>query len=209
MAASNCINATTTGIVGFTGTAFTGTPLTQHAVLVGGSTSSTITNLSVGATGTVFTGVTGSDPTFSATPNVTSISFGAGSALANYVASTSWTPVLAFGGASVGITYSVQTGTYARIGSIVFFNCSITLTNKGSSTGTVSIGTLPVTPATNAQIAIYYDNLTFAGTQLSGQANVSAAININIFSSGVVTAPLTDANLANNSVIRLSGCYMA
>lgn len=209
MAASNSINASTSGIVGFTGSAFTGTPLTEHALLIGGSTSSTITNASVAATGTVLRGVTGADPDFTATPNVTSISFGAGSSLANYVASTAWTPVLAFGGASVGITYSTQNGVYARIGSIVFFVCNLTLSNKGSSMGNATIITLPVTPATTAQASIFYDNLTFVGSQIGGQINVSSAISLNVFASAIGTAPLTDANFANNSIIRISGCYMA
>ncbi len=46
----NSINEATTGICGFTGTAFTGTAATAHAVLVGGSTSSTLVN--VGPTST-------------------------------------------------------------------------------------------------------------------------------------------------------------
>lgn len=47
---ANAINESTTGICGFTGTAFTSTAVTNHAVLVGGATSSTITN--VGPTST-------------------------------------------------------------------------------------------------------------------------------------------------------------
>lgn len=38
---SNSINEATTGICGFTGTAFTSTPMTQYAVVCGGNTSST------------------------------------------------------------------------------------------------------------------------------------------------------------------------
>lgn len=46
----NSINEATTGITGFTGTAFVGTALTAHDVLIGGSTSSTITNVAPSAT---------------------------------------------------------------------------------------------------------------------------------------------------------------
>ena len=45
---------------------------TNHGILVGAG-SSNLTNLSVGATGTVLIGTTSSDPSFSATPTVTSI----------------------------------------------------------------------------------------------------------------------------------------
>jgi len=50
MPIANSINEATTGIVGFTGTSFTATPATQYAVLVGGSTSSTLSNIGPTAT---------------------------------------------------------------------------------------------------------------------------------------------------------------
>jgi len=46
---ANSINAATTGIVGNTGTAFTGTAVTQYNVILGGSTSSTLTNVAPSA----------------------------------------------------------------------------------------------------------------------------------------------------------------
>lgn len=51
MATNNSINVSTAGIVGFNGTAFVETTATNHAVLVGGATTSTFTN--VGPTSTV------------------------------------------------------------------------------------------------------------------------------------------------------------
>src|SRR5271170_4191057 len=45
-----------------------------------------------------------------------------------------WSPNLAFGGASVGITYGVQYGEYTVIGNLVFYTAYIELTSKGSST---------------------------------------------------------------------------
>lgn len=58
-----------------------------------------------------------------------------------------FTPTIAFGGASVGVTYSLQAGSYVRIGSLVAVHIQMTLTSRGSSTGAVTIGTLPFTPA--------------------------------------------------------------
>ena len=54
-----------------------------------------------------------------------------------------WTPVLSFGGASVGMVYSRQSGNYRKIGKTVFFNCDIILTNLGSSSGEMAITGLP------------------------------------------------------------------
>lgn len=50
MTEANSINAATTGIVGNTGTSFTGTAVTAHNIIVGGSTSSTLTNVAPSAT---------------------------------------------------------------------------------------------------------------------------------------------------------------
>jgi hypothetical protein len=67
MAAGNSINESTTGICGFTGSAFTGTPVTNHALIVGGATSSTLTNLGPTATAGQVLQSAGSsaDPVFS------------------------------------------------------------------------------------------------------------------------------------------------
>ena len=60
----NAINEATTGICGFTGTGFTGSPATQHCVQIGGATSSTLANVTNGTTGQVLTASTGAAPTF-------------------------------------------------------------------------------------------------------------------------------------------------
>ncbi len=66
MSEANSINASTTGIVGNTGTGFTGTAVTNHRVLVGGATSSTLTNLAAGSTGQVLQSAGSSaDPAYS------------------------------------------------------------------------------------------------------------------------------------------------
>lgn len=82
----------------------------------------------------------------------------------------SWTPALAFGGASTGITYSTQVGRYYRIGSLIcaFFN--ITLTSKGSATGAMTISGLPVAVNANAQYTP--GHIFFA----SGAASLTAPI---------------------------------
>lgn len=64
--------------------------------------------------------------------------------LATYEVGT-WTPVLAFGGGSTGITYSQQEGRYTRIGNVVFYFYQISLTSKGSSTGASTVSGLPYT----------------------------------------------------------------
>jgi hypothetical protein len=55
----------------------------------------------------------------------------------------SWTPTLTFNGGSTGITYSTRTGKYVKIGRFVQAQFRITLSNKGSSTGSAKVEGLP------------------------------------------------------------------
>lgn len=82
-------------------------------------------------------------PTATATTNTTQIATTA-YVQTNIATTASWTPALKFGGASVGMTYSTQTGTYCRIGKNVIAEFSIALTAKGSSTGAATITGIPV-----------------------------------------------------------------
>jgi hypothetical protein len=54
-----------------------------------------------------------------------------------------WTPIITFGGASVGITYSFQQGSYTKVGRLVTATCVVNLSAKGSSTGNAYIEGLP------------------------------------------------------------------
>jgi hypothetical protein len=121
---------------------------------------------------------------------------------------TSWTPVLSFGGASVGITYTTQVGTYSRIGSLIFFSGQITLSSKGSSTGNVLISGLPFTNGARQA------NVGFGGvvstTSLVSPFGVvlGSTTTFGIFSnSGSGTVQATDANFTNTTTINFSGTY--
>jgi len=61
-----------------------------------------------------------------------------------------WTPVVAFGGASVGVTYAIQVGRYVRTGNLVMATCHVQLTSNGSSTGSFTITGLPFTTKNTA-----------------------------------------------------------
>ena len=108
-------------------------------------------------------GGVGVAPAYSATPTVTSITFGAGTALSVYAEGT-WTPALAFGGSSTGITYAAQSGVYVKIGKMVFCSFVMFLTSKGSQTGSATITGLPFTVNAGSQdvTALEWSNITFA-----------------------------------------------
>ncbi len=124
----------------------------------------------------------------------------------------SWTPVLAFGGASVGITYVAQTGSYTRIGNVVTFTCNVQLSSKGSSTGNVTITGLPAVgagvPAATTIYAISANTLTFTGQVDARMPSASSSISIDNFASGGARAILTDAAFANDTFVQISGSYL-
>lgn len=127
--------------------------------------------------------------------------------LSDYLATT-FTPVLAFGGASVGITYGTQTGTYTRIGNRVFFEITIILTSKGSSVGTATIAALPVTPAGTAPATWQVNNMAAAVTTAVQGAITSGSTSLvpQRMAAGAATN-MADTDFNNNSVMRIAGCY--
>lgn len=60
-----------------------------------------------------------------------------------YYPGFAWTPALTFGGASAGMVYTQREGWYEVHGEMVVAHFAITLSNKGTSTGTVRVS-LPV-----------------------------------------------------------------
>ncbi len=188
-------------------------PLTTTAFqLLVSTAANTVGGLTAGTTGTVLTGVTGAVPTFSATPAVTSITFGAGSALNTYVVGT-FTPSLDFGGLSVGITYSAQLGKYTQIGNIVYFSIQITLTSKGISTGTANITGFPVVvvnanPPSNAMVQVFQGITIVGDTQLAIALTTGATAGTFLASgTGVSATQLSDTNFTNTSLIQCNGFY--
>lgn len=138
----------------------------------------------------------------------TSVTFGQ-STLANYNDST-WTPVISFGGASVGITYSRQQGIFIQIGKVVYFAIDIILTSKGSSTGNAAIS-LPSTTrnVSNCQYvtSVLAQNLTFTGNFQGYIPSNSALLEFQSNVSGSTTVFLADTNFANNTEILTNGFY--
>lgn len=131
---------------------------------------------------------------------------------------TSWTPTIAFNGAAVGVTYSAQLGQYwktcttsAATSCKVDFFLDLILTSKGSSTGSVSIRSFPVSTGT---AGIYnYDcqanNVTQgANLNIFGSMNSSATTsNLNVTGTGATATNLTNTAIANNSEFICYGSY--
>jgi len=128
--------------------------------------------------------------------------------LKNYVTQTNWTPVLTFGGASVGITYTTQQGVYLRIGDLVFVEMEILLSSKGSSTGDAIITGLPLPVAANSFLNIRWADVTFDATYTTavGAASLSQIILQQVGNNNAFIA-LDDTNFSNATNIFFSGVY--
>ena len=122
-----------------------------------------------------------------------------------------WTMGVSFGGASVGVTYAVNTGTYTKVGRQVTVNGYLTLSNKGSSTGDARITGLPFTiPNANqsfSAISLWFTDVTFTN-QFQGYGLInSTTIDLSQTTVLGATTSLTNTNFVNNSQVILSLTY--
>lgn len=122
-------------------------------------------------------------------------------------ASGSWTPTLAFGGGNTGMTYSVQLGNYIKIGELVYFDVAITLTAKGSSTGTATITGLPYT---SLRDVVVWCPTFVAGSSLGDSIrgfidNDTTTITLIHVTGATGSTGLTDAHFGNSTALTLVG----
>jgi len=144
--------------------------------------------------------------TYSITNTLGSVAF------VEQVTSTAWTPTLSFSGTSTGITYSNQIGRWTIVGNTVFFECYLSLTSKGSATGSVQINGLPFSSSnvTNLTpvVQVSVDGVTLGSySEINGYiAPNTAVITVAGLVNGVRT-DLTNAQLGNYTNFRITGQY--
>lgn len=124
-----------------------------------------------------------------------------------------WTPGISFGGGTTGITYnsSFTGGTYTKVGRMVTVYATITLTNKGSSTGSAKITGLPFTAATSySQLGIAataFNLITSTGQVWTGVDYGATTIAISQTTTAGVRSLLADTNFANSSDLQITMSY--
>jgi len=160
------------------------------------------------STGNVVMSTSGKGIDFSATANSSGTM--TSELLSDYEEGT-WTIGLTFGGASVGITTSSNTGRYTKVGRQVSITGYIVLTNKGTSVGAAAITGLPFTIAGSPE-AYSGASLRLNGVSYTGvvQALVNAgATNFNLeqlSTLGAVT-DITNSNFSNGTSIMFNFTY--
>jgi hypothetical protein len=132
----------------------------------------------------------------------------------NLETSSTWTPEVKFGGASVGVTYSSQTGTYVKIGDLVYVTGFVTLTSKGSSTGTFTITGLPFTSDNIGLQNIgqpWMQNMSGLTLGIASSLISANSTTVNFYYQASTTGlqSMSDSNLTDSTTIYLAGVYKA
>jgi hypothetical protein len=145
--------------------------------------------------GNLVIGTSGKGIDFSATPGT-----GTSELLADYEEGT-WTPVYQTTGGS--FTYSIQTGSYTKIGNTVYCNFRISTATVTAGTGNVLLAGLPFTQNGSGDVRGSFgigDSRGFLGDTPTGIVTEEL---------GTTTAKLTFRLLANGSVANLDASDLA
>jgi len=207
------LTTVTSGSIGIRNSSFTSG--TASAISIGASTTANIFSCTIESSNTnALTGagtlnVSGIYYFNSTGSNVTTVS------PKGFNLQGTFTPTIAFGGGSTGITYSSQLGEYTVVGNTVLFNAQVILTNKGSSTGSATLEGLPfaASPSTISRFSIpdarnitFDVNYIYAFAQLPSGGGTSTTLFE--YGSAVAVQNLTNSNFSNTSALRFSGFYM-
>ena len=126
-----------------------------------------------------------------------------------------WTPVLAFGGASVGITYDTNPQQFAHCtknGNRCLFSMTLPLTNKGSSTGAATISLPFASYAGNngsySAVSITALGLTGISGMVQGYIAPGGTTIVLSYTGTGAHASLLDSNFTNSSMFIVSGQYL-
>lgn len=121
-----------------------------------------------------------------------------------------WTPTISFGGASVGVAYTTQTGIWKVTGNILKVNLEIELTSKGSSSGEINVSlptNLPGGKSIDANVghlvAVLYSGMSSV-SDVKGRPITTSALRL-FQPNATITSALTNTNITDTGRVILSG----
>lgn len=122
-----------------------------------------------------------------------------------------WTPGVTFGGGATGVTYSLQSGVYVKIGRLLYMAGAITLSAKGSSTGVFAFSGIPFfaeTSQSHGGVCAFVDNFTGL-TQIPVPIITDTLTRLRMLNAGGTSAAnLNDTHFTNTSNISFSFTFM-
>ena len=127
-----------------------------------------------------------------------------------------WTPSINFGsntGSGTGVTYNEQSGNFVKIGNLVHVQCRISLSAKGSSTGSTNITGLPFTSNGGGTPIVpmscwytAFTNVTRGQVIIGRIDNNSSGIELR-FLDGNSESVLNQTHLGTTANVAISGTY--
>lgn len=122
-----------------------------------------------------------------------------------------YSPSIKFNGNATGATYAGQIGEYYIVNGLCYVNGAITLTNKGSSTGAVTVS-MPIYPRTDTTVAHLFSaigsNMSGLTKTLIGYVPSAGGLDAPLGEQGAINfAAITDTNVTNTSVITFAVVY--
>jgi|SRR6185312_5528023 len=202
MVATNSIDLTTTGVVGYTGTAFTASPTTQFNVQIGGATSSTLANVANGTAGQVLTSNGAAAPTWQTSPiNVVTVIL-----TSAQIKALNATPIQMVAAPGAGKVLTILAPIYAEFlygGSNVFVAAAAQSIRIywGTGTGTPAAQVVNNTVLTGSQSQYTIQNVT---TSTGLVTPFFENLPINLWND---TATEISGNAANNNTIGVTLVY--
>ncbi|MEY2759934.1 MAG: hypothetical protein RIR33_3712 [Pseudomonadota bacterium] len=158
----------------------------------------------------VVTGVLTNCTGLPASTGISGLGSGMTTLLASSYVTSTYTPVVSFGGASTGITYSTQEGRYTRIGDLVFVTGYIVLTSKGTATGAMRISA-PIAAAAMTQPGAgsisYAANMSGLTSPITLGMNTGASTFVPRDFGAAGTAEIDDTNCTNTTAFTFAITY--
>jgi hypothetical protein len=141
--------------------------------------------------------------------------FNAGISLGNETLSVydegTWVPVLQGSTGNPTVTYTTQSGIFTRIGRVMFYTVTITISTISGGSGDVRI-TMPSAVVTGATGAMFINGVDLPGTPVSVGINPTSGqsyATIQAMQDNVNTLPVQISGLSSTDVIVGGGFYFA
>ena len=124
-----------------------------------------------------------------------------------------WTPSVTFGGGNTGVSSGASSGSYTKVGRMVYASALLLLSNKGSSTGNAKITGLPFSMGAGNSMngAVSFaviERISFNGVLTGTVATSNTTISLLETASGNNTAQnITNSDFNNSTALRFNVTY--
>jgi hypothetical protein len=113
-----------------------------------------------------------------------------------------WTPAIAFSGASVDVTYFARSGTYTKIGNTVVAEGRMYVNSKGTSTGNFEFNGFPFTASDYSALSLTIrGGVSYTGMMFAFINILEARVTVDQMTEAGTQSSLTQANVSQPEII--------